>query len=219
MSGELAPGDSLPGERKLSEVLQANRGGVREALKRLVQAGLVTTQHGGSTRVLDYRKTGTLDLIRQMMDSQGELRKPALRSTLELRKILVPEAARLAALRGTPELVDRLRKHLEHTRAAVDTPLRFRSLLFEFWEIVAEGSGNIALLLALNTVREVFEQTSHGIASFPIVSLRDIDDLEAVTFAIEARDGERAREIALRRYEAVELMIRKQAREVRPESA
>ena len=40
LRGALSPGDNLPGERSLSDVLGVNRGAVREALKRLEQARL-----------------------------------------------------------------------------------------------------------------------------------------------------------------------------------
>ena len=53
VSGELSAGDELPAERQLSETLGVNRSAVREALKRLEQAGLIAIQHGGSTRVLE----------------------------------------------------------------------------------------------------------------------------------------------------------------------
>src|SRR5215213_10644494 len=58
LSGTLAPGDPLPGERQLAEELGVNRHGIREAVKRLQQAGLVRVSHGGATRVLDWRDHG-----------------------------------------------------------------------------------------------------------------------------------------------------------------
>ena len=50
LSGRVAPGEPLPSERVLSEELGVNRHAVREAVKRLQQAGLVTVSHGGATR-------------------------------------------------------------------------------------------------------------------------------------------------------------------------
>ncbi|MEA2125831.1 MAG: GntR family transcriptional regulator, transcriptional repressor for pyruvate dehydrogenase complex, partial [Solirubrobacteraceae bacterium] len=63
LAGRLAPGDALPGERALSEAFAVNRHAVREALKRLQQAGLVTVAQGGATRVSDWRRTAGLDLL------------------------------------------------------------------------------------------------------------------------------------------------------------
>ncbi len=54
LTGELGPGDELPAERVLSDRLEANRGAVREAPKRLEQARLVEIHQGETTRVLDF---------------------------------------------------------------------------------------------------------------------------------------------------------------------
>ena len=63
MAGGLAAGGPLPAERELCELLQVSRTAVREAVRRLEQAGLVATQQGAQSRVLDYRRSGGLDLL------------------------------------------------------------------------------------------------------------------------------------------------------------
>src|SRR3712207_9070024 len=63
LRGRYAPGDALPSERRLSEELDASRHGVREALKRLQQAGLVAISQGGATRGRDWRRHGGLQLL------------------------------------------------------------------------------------------------------------------------------------------------------------
>ena len=49
LRGELRPGDALPSERLLAEEFAVNRHAIREAMKRLQQAGLVRVSHGGAT--------------------------------------------------------------------------------------------------------------------------------------------------------------------------
>ena len=49
LSGEMQPGETLPSERRLAEVLGVSRPAIREALKRLAAAGLVEVRQGGST--------------------------------------------------------------------------------------------------------------------------------------------------------------------------
>src|SRR3954449_13171738 len=56
-------GDALPSERRLSEDLETSRHVIREALKRLQQAGLVAISQGGATRVRDWRHHGGLELL------------------------------------------------------------------------------------------------------------------------------------------------------------
>ena len=63
LDGGLMVGAELPPERRLTEELGVNRQAVREALQRLAQDGLVTIQHGGATRVTDFRQSGGLHLL------------------------------------------------------------------------------------------------------------------------------------------------------------
>src|SRR6185503_12463033 len=101
LGGRFAPGDALPSERTLSEELGASRHAVREALKRLQQAGLVQISQGGATRVRDWRHHGGLDLLLEL-GASGEV--PAglevPRAVLELRACVGADAARRCAERA-----------------------------------------------------------------------------------------------------------------------
>ena len=103
LSGDLAPGAAVPSERRLAEQLGASRHAVREALKRLQEAGLIRISHGGATRVRDWRHDGGLDLLLAVA-AQGDL-PPELeveRAGMELRACIGADAARRAAERATP---------------------------------------------------------------------------------------------------------------------
>jgi len=217
VSGDLAPGQSLPGERKLSEMLSTNRGGVREALKRLVQAGLVVTHHGGSTRVLDYRRSGTLDLLQEILINHNGNVVPAVgRSLMELRKVVLVEVTRLAAERGEPDIGQRLRLKLAEARTWRDDPLRFRTITWQFWETLADAADSLAFVLTLNTLRGAYEQIGLGVTRLP-VSEDELVGLERIIEAVERRDGDQAARIALERFNSTERRIRAQrARETTP---
>jgi GntR family transcriptional repressor for pyruvate dehydrogenase complex len=59
-SGELAPGEKLPAERKLAFMLGVSRLTLRAVLATLVRDGLIEVQHGIGYFVRDYRRTGEL---------------------------------------------------------------------------------------------------------------------------------------------------------------
>ena len=63
LSGEMQPGETLPSERRLAEVLGVSRPAVREALKRLSAAGLVEVRQGDATTVRDFRRHAGLDRL------------------------------------------------------------------------------------------------------------------------------------------------------------
>ena len=60
---ELKAGSELPSERDLAERFGVNRGALREAIKRLQQAGLVAVRHGGNHVVQDYLEEGGMELL------------------------------------------------------------------------------------------------------------------------------------------------------------
>ena len=67
LSGEMAPGESLPSERRLAEVLGVSRPAVREALTRVAAAGLVEVRQGDATTVRDFRRHAGLDLLPRLL--------------------------------------------------------------------------------------------------------------------------------------------------------
>src|SRR4051794_6966461 len=92
LDGALSAGAELPPERRLTELLGVNRQAVREALQRLAQDGLVAIQHGGATRVTDFRNSGQLHLLpRLLVAESGQLDRGVIRSVIEMRQCLAPD--------------------------------------------------------------------------------------------------------------------------------
>jgi DNA-binding FadR family transcriptional regulator len=154
LSGRLAPGDALPGERALSEAFGVNRHAVREALKRLQQAGLVQIAHGGSTRVLDWRAHGGLDLLFDLAPRGEDPPPEILRSLLELRATVGVDAARRCAERASKRLRQEIARLATQTAASArngDAAAAFAQYE-RLWQLIVEGSRNLAYRLALNSL-------------------------------------------------------------------
>jgi len=153
LDGSYAPDSALPSERQLSEELGASRHGVREALKRLQQAGLIAITQGGATRVRDWRRHGGLDLM-LALGAEGEPPPESLglvRSMFEMRASVGADAARLAALRADTAA----RAELEARAAALaatEDPAARTAIYDVIWDRIIDGSGNLAYRLALNTL-------------------------------------------------------------------
>ncbi|NLR97704.1 FadR family transcriptional regulator [Rhizobium sp. P38BS-XIX] len=95
-----AVGEKLPNEASLSEMLSVSRGTIREAVRVLVSQGYLETRQGSGTYV-----RSTTDLGRPL----DMARRAGLRDQFEARLALEVEAARLAALRHTPDVISNLR--------------------------------------------------------------------------------------------------------------
>ncbi len=152
LSGSLAPGDALPSERTLVDDFGVSRHAVREGLRRLQQAGLITVSHGGATRVLDLRSNGGLDLLPYMaLEAPGRIDPTVLRAALEMRVSIGADAARLCAIRATPTLCDQLRETVDLMKGTDDLAT-LAELDTQFWGLVVEGADNIAYRLAFNSL-------------------------------------------------------------------
>jgi GntR family transcriptional repressor for pyruvate dehydrogenase complex len=154
---DLKAGEELPSERLLSDMLGVSRNAVREAIKRLQQARLVDVRHGGMTTVLDYRIEAGADLLPSLLfDRQGRIQVDVARSIVRMRQVLSPEIAGDAAVHGREPTADQLDAIVDAMVDAV-APAELQRLAFEFWEVLVDGSANIAYRLAFNSLRKTYE--------------------------------------------------------------
>ncbi|WP_052372267.1 FadR/GntR family transcriptional regulator [Amycolatopsis taiwanensis] len=109
VSGELASGAQLPNEAELAAQLNVSRGGVREAVKALAAKGLVEARPRLGTRVLPREEWNLMD--REVIDWYGRIAdQEFLADLLELRLMVEPGAARLAAERASAEQIAALER-------------------------------------------------------------------------------------------------------------
>jgi DNA-binding FadR family transcriptional regulator len=151
LGGRLAPGEAIPSERTLSERFAVNRHAVREAVKRLQQAGLVQVSHGGATRALDWRIHGGLELL---MDLPAAGDMDAARAGYELRACLAAEVAMRAAQRADDEGRARLGARARALDAARDTgdEVVLLDAYRDLWDVIVDATGNVAYRLAYNSL-------------------------------------------------------------------
>lgn len=187
LAGEMAPGDSLPSERRLAEVLGVSRPAVREALKRLAATGLVEVRQGDATTVRDYRRHAGLDLLPRLLLRDGELDVPVVRSIVETRLHNGPKVAELAALRRPDDLPDRLDAAVQTLAAEADPVDRQRHAL-TYWDLVVDGADSIVFRLMYNTLRATYEPALPALATAMADEVGRPDAYRDVTAAVRRRD-------------------------------
>ena len=99
LAGDYAPGDILPGEVAFSETLDVSRSAYREAVQVLTAKGLVESRPKAGTRVLPRSRWNLLDPDVLAWAFAGEPDIAFVRGLFELRAIVEPAAAALAAER------------------------------------------------------------------------------------------------------------------------
>jgi GntR family transcriptional regulator, transcriptional repressor for pyruvate dehydrogenase complex len=200
LAGRFAPGDALPSERDLSESLGVNRHAVREALKRLDQAGLVHITQGGATRVLDWRRHGGLDLLLDLVFAgDGPFDAEVFRAILELRASIGADAARRCAARAPARVRRAVAATAEEVAAASGADIRVDAHE-RLWALVVDGASNVAYQLAFNTLLVGLARIP-GAAAAILPGTTLSADARALGAAIEAGDGDAAATVAWRMLE------------------
>lgn len=193
LKGTYEIGERLPPERALAEQLGVNRTSLRAALKQLEQLGLLVSRQGHGTRVLDFKRTGKLDLLAHMIPAVGGPK--ILHNLLEFRQILGQEAARLAAERIDDEKLEEIEQLLPDS-ADDETPEASLARDLEFYTLVTDASGNLVFTLLVNTVRDLVLEYGRFFALFNPPPPRVLEHHCALLAALRERDSARASQIA-----------------------
>lgn len=197
VQGRLAPGLGLPAERELCETLGVNRGALREALRRLAQAGLVAIAQGGSTKVLDFRRNAGLDLLTQLLFGDGgTLDLEVVRSLMEMRAALAPDVARLCARRADADTATELAEVVAQMENATTDLEALQELSLRYWDVLVRGADNIAYELAFNTLRSTYDTVRTALVHVLADELRDLPSYRAIAEAVARRDDVSAKHVA-----------------------
>ena len=194
IEGRYGPGDFLPPERELAQAFAVNRHAVREALKRLQQAGFIRVVHGGGTEVLDVRRTAGLDLLGLLLRSPGEPAERLVRDGLEMRRCVGVEAARLAARRADARTRARIAAAAQALVTPDDDPVRRSDRTF--WAEVVDASDNLAFRLAFNSLIDAVDAQPELMAVLLEADRDDGQPHAELARAIGDRDADRAVQIA-----------------------
>jgi GntR family transcriptional repressor for pyruvate dehydrogenase complex len=143
-TGELRTGDRLPGERSLAAQMEISRPTLREAVKVLVEAGVLEVRRGPGGGMYVATDVVPTDLVRH----SASLRLAEIAAVLEARRMLEPQVAQLAAERATEEDFEAMERSIEAMRRIVDGGWhqrhedRFLQLDVQFHLALARAAGN-----------------------------------------------------------------------------
>ncbi|MGH8166054.1 MAG: FadR/GntR family transcriptional regulator [Woeseiaceae bacterium] len=192
VSGRYKPGDLLNGEIAASDRLQVSRGAYREAVRILAAKGLVESRPKVGTRVSQPGRWHLLDPDVLSWIFEFEPDEKLLKDLFELRRIVEPEAAALAALRRTDEHVEAMALALDgmakHTLAVEAGRLADQ----DFHSALLRASGNAFIVSLTSGVgaaiswTTIFKQRENPLSRDPV------PDHKSVYNAVKAGDPEAA---------------------------
>lgn len=138
-------GDRLPSESRVAEMLGVSRTVVREALARLSSDGITEARRGAGSFV-KRRPSDRLAIYMPWAQM------PTTMGSYEVRLVLESEAARLAALRRSPEAMSVIEESLESLRSALLSSDPAHDEDMQFHRAVAEATANEAFIAAFNAL-------------------------------------------------------------------
>ena len=153
--GVLKPGDRLPPERELAERLQVSRSSLREAMRALELQGVVVSRPGAGTFV----STESLDALISIIAASLTETRDTLNDIFEVRHLLEPQIAALAAERATGEDARRMAEALgeqERQMARGETGVE-GDTAFHF--ALAQATQNWALVKVVSTISDILRQS------------------------------------------------------------
>jgi len=207
--GTLRPGDPLPIETQLSAQFGVSRPAVREAIKILAGKGLVQSRPKTGTRVRPRQDWNFLDADvltwRLAVAPSAEI----VRELFELRRVIEPAAAALAAARAPAPHLRRLRAAYEDMVTACDRESGYLEADMRFHRTILEAVNN-EMLRSLATVVDTALSLSLRLSIDNLRGQRYSLPLhKTVLDAIANRSGVRARRAMLRLIEDAERDVRR----------
>jgi DNA-binding FadR family transcriptional regulator len=193
VSGDFATGDLLHNEIEASERLKVSRTAYREAIRILAAKGLVHSRPKVGTRVSAPESWHLLDPDVLSWIFESDPNESLLANLFELRGIVEPEAAALAASRRTRGHLDSMRHALQGMAEHSLTTEAGRLADREFHSALLRSSGNAFLasltsgIAAAITWTTVFKQRKNRLSRDPM------PDHQRVFDAIEAGNPAAAR--------------------------
>jgi GntR family transcriptional regulator, transcriptional repressor for pyruvate dehydrogenase complex len=191
LKGQLKPGDQLPAERDLAQRFGVSRTAVREAVKTLREKGLVEAYSGRGTFVTD----GTSQAIRQSLDLMIRINQQDGSANLaELRMVLEPEIAGLAAPRIEDQLLSAMREAVAVMDRNLHDPDAYVEADLDFHLALAEAVENPLILSLLDSIVGLLREQRSRIFDVDGGPERGQFHHKRILAAIEQRNPESARE-------------------------
>ncbi len=190
--GELKEGDQLPPESVLMEQFGVSRPTLREAFRILEAEDAISVRRGvrGGARVQVPDITAAARQVGLLLQYRGAL----LSDVYDVRTVLEPAAARMAARRRTSADLARLQEVVDRHRESVDDPRAAFAADAEFHRLIVEMSGNETLQVLVGMVGKIIREGDRSYA--------------------DSRDGEQEQElakVAIRAHGRLVELIRKRS--------
>jgi GntR family transcriptional repressor for pyruvate dehydrogenase complex len=200
---KLKPGDKLPSERELAEMLRVSRSSIRDAIRGLELMGMVEPRQGAGTIV---REISSDSLINPFSNALKR-RRESVSELLDFRKMLEPPLAARAAMHASADEVTEMEEILRRQEAKQVQGESAVAEDSEFHYSVALASGNSVVLKVLDILMDLLRETRERSLQVEGRPQKSIAGHRRILAAIKRHDAEGAKAAMRRHIEDVEEIV------------
>jgi GntR family transcriptional regulator, transcriptional repressor for pyruvate dehydrogenase complex len=200
---KLKPGDKLPSERELAELLQVSRSSIRDAIRGLELMGLVEPRQGAGTIVREPAPDSPLNPFGNVLKHRQEL----VTELLDFRKMLEPPLAARAASHASDEEIAEMEEILQRQEQKQNRGEGAIAEDAEFHYSIALASGNTVVLKVIDTLMDLLRDTRERSLQVEGRSEKSLAGHRRILAAIRRRDTEAANAAMRRHIEDVEEIV------------
>lgn len=200
---KLQPGDKLPAERELAEMLKVSRGSIRDAIRSLELMGLVEPRQGVGTVVCEVSAESLISPLTGLLVRQEQ----HISELLDFRRMLEPSLAARAASRATTEEIAELESILARQEEKISRGELAIDEDSEFHYNVAVASNNSVVLKLLDILMDLLRESRERSLQMEGRPQKSLAGHRRILAAIKRHDTEGAK-VAMRRHiEDVEKIV------------
>lgn len=202
VSGTLTPGEKLPTEHQLAEMLGVGRPAVREAIQALAHLGLLRRSRDGT-----YVNEVTWDVLSEPLSYLLAMDRQRHLELFECRKIMEVELAGLAAERRNETNLETMGKLVDSMERPGISRQDFVRLNVSFHEEIAVASQNGIMRRFLGSLSGAMSKSQMELSAAPGAMESSMREHREILEAIIARDAEAARRAMTRHLERAERIL------------
>lgn len=199
---KVVPGKKLPSERELASMFDVSRLSVREALAILEANGLVERKVGGGTFSRGSTNFAVTTLLKKVAKKSHLIKEP-----MEVRRVIEPQLARLAAINISDELLKEIRLNLKLQQENLVKGHEITSLDRDFHFIIAKATNNTIFIELIEALRDALEETRVKSLHARDGSKVSYQGHEAIYAALESHNPDKAEDAMAAHLIQVEKLI------------
>jgi GntR family transcriptional repressor for pyruvate dehydrogenase complex len=200
---KLRPGDKLPSERELAEMLKVSRSSIRDAIRGLELRGLVEPRQGAGTIVCEPSAEPLVNPFGSALKRRHEM----VSELLDFRKMLEPPLAARAATHASVDEISEMEEILHRQEQKQGQGEAAVAEDAEFHYSVALASGNGVVLKVLDIIMDLLRETRERSLQLEGRPQKTLAGHRRILAAIKRHDGEAAKAAMRRHIEDVEEIV------------